>query len=152
MQLENARLSSEMCSSAANTVREELTESRMRIDSLSSQLSALQKEVRSVRFGVNAKQVLTRLDLYFWQLKIKLKIVRLYILNLLLFKTWIILLLLQSLMREFSLFLLLLREERGWQSRTGWTTILKTFWGECWMQMNWVFFHWISCVDSSVVF
>ncbi|KAM3847637.1 lamin-B1 [Vipera latastei] len=44
--LENARLSSEMCSSAANTVREELTESRMRIDSLSSQLSALQKESR----------------------------------------------------------------------------------------------------------
>lgn len=44
--LENARLSSEMCSSAANTVREELTESRMRIDSLSSQLAALQKESR----------------------------------------------------------------------------------------------------------
>ncbi|KAG8130781.1 hypothetical protein E2320_017443 [Naja naja] len=44
--LENARLSSEMCSSAANTVREELAESRMRIDSLSSQLSTLQKESR----------------------------------------------------------------------------------------------------------
>ncbi|KAM9137749.1 lamin-B1 [Pangshura tecta] len=45
--LENARLSSEMSSSAANTVREELTESRMRIESLSSQLSSLQKESRA---------------------------------------------------------------------------------------------------------
>ncbi|CAI5787055.1 laminlamin-B1 [Podarcis lilfordi] len=44
--LENARLSSEMSSSAANTVREELMESRMRIDSLSSQLANLQKESR----------------------------------------------------------------------------------------------------------
>lgn len=38
-----------MCSSAANTVREELMESRMRIDSLSSQLANLQKEVRTIR-------------------------------------------------------------------------------------------------------
>ncbi|KAH0628166.1 hypothetical protein JD844_008989 [Phrynosoma platyrhinos] len=45
-ELENARLSSEMSSSAANTVREELMESRMRIDSLSSQLANLQKEYR----------------------------------------------------------------------------------------------------------
>ncbi|XP_066469505.1 lamin-B1 [Tiliqua scincoides] len=44
--LENARLSSEMSSSAANAVREELMESRMRIDSLSSQLANLQKESR----------------------------------------------------------------------------------------------------------
>uniref|UniRef100_K7FYK6 Lamin B1 n=1 Tax=Pelodiscus sinensis TaxID=13735 RepID=K7FYK6_PELSI len=44
--LENARLSSEMSSSTANSVREELTESRMRIESLSSQLSSLQKESR----------------------------------------------------------------------------------------------------------
>ncbi|XP_003216453.3 lamin-B1 [Anolis carolinensis] len=44
--LENARLSSEMSSSAASTVREELMESRMRIDSLSSQLANLQKESR----------------------------------------------------------------------------------------------------------
>lgn len=45
LQLENARLSSEMSSSAANAVREELMESRIRIDSLSSQLANLQKEV-----------------------------------------------------------------------------------------------------------
>ncbi|XP_019410784.1 PREDICTED: lamin-B1 [Crocodylus porosus] len=45
--LENARLSSEMSSSTANSVREELTESRMRIESLSSQLSNLQKESRA---------------------------------------------------------------------------------------------------------
>lgn len=45
LQLENAKLSSEMSSSAANAVREELMESRMRIDSLSSQLANLQKEV-----------------------------------------------------------------------------------------------------------
>lgn len=44
--LENAKLSSEMSSSAANAVREELMESRMRIDSLSSQLANLQKESR----------------------------------------------------------------------------------------------------------
>ncbi|KAM5193110.1 lamin-B1 [Mantella aurantiaca] len=44
--LENARLSSEMNSSTVNSTREELMESRLRIDSLSSQLSDLQKESR----------------------------------------------------------------------------------------------------------
>ncbi|CAH2296065.1 lamin-B1 [Pelobates cultripes] len=45
--LENARLSSEMNSSAANSSREEVMESRLRIDSLMSQLSELQKESRA---------------------------------------------------------------------------------------------------------
>ncbi|XP_069609990.1 lamin-B1 [Ranitomeya imitator] len=45
--LENARLSSEMNSSTAHSTREELMESRLRIDSLSSQLSDLQKESRA---------------------------------------------------------------------------------------------------------
>ncbi|XP_068102875.1 lamin-B1 [Hyperolius riggenbachi] len=44
--LENARLSSEMNSSTVNSTREELMESRLRIDSLSSQLADLQKESR----------------------------------------------------------------------------------------------------------
>ncbi|KAF1520045.1 Lamin-B1, partial [Eudyptula minor] len=45
--LENARLSSEMSNSAANSVREELNESRIRIDNLSSHLASLQKESRA---------------------------------------------------------------------------------------------------------
>ncbi|XP_062455035.1 lamin-B1 [Rhea pennata] len=45
--LENARLSSEMSTSTANSVREELTESRMRIENLSSQLASLQRESRA---------------------------------------------------------------------------------------------------------
>ncbi|XP_072453315.1 lamin-B1 isoform X2 [Notamacropus eugenii] len=44
--LENARLSSEMTTSTVNSAREELMESHMRIESLSSQLSNLQKEYR----------------------------------------------------------------------------------------------------------
>ncbi|KFZ63393.1 Lamin-B1, partial [Podiceps cristatus] len=45
--LENAKLSSEMSNSAANSIREELNESRMRIDYLSSHLANLQREVTS---------------------------------------------------------------------------------------------------------
>ncbi|NWV88745.1 LMNB1 protein, partial [Machaerirhynchus nigripectus] len=45
--LESARLSSEMSSSAANTIREQLNESRIRIDSLSSHITSLQKESRA---------------------------------------------------------------------------------------------------------
>lgn len=45
--LENARLSSEMNSSAVNSTREELMESRLRIDTLTSQLADLQKESRA---------------------------------------------------------------------------------------------------------
>ncbi|NXP39980.1 LMNB1 protein, partial [Leiothrix lutea] len=45
--LESARLSSEMSSSAANTIREQLNESRMRIDTLSSHITSLQKESRA---------------------------------------------------------------------------------------------------------
>uniref|UniRef100_A0A8C4KFQ1 Lamin B1 n=1 Tax=Dromaius novaehollandiae TaxID=8790 RepID=A0A8C4KFQ1_DRONO len=45
--LENARLSSEMSTSTANSLREELTESRMRIENLSSQLASLQRESRA---------------------------------------------------------------------------------------------------------
>ncbi|XP_074994280.1 lamin-B1-like isoform X2 [Calonectris borealis] len=45
--LENARLSSEMSNSAANTIREELNESRVRIDTLSSHIASLQKESRA---------------------------------------------------------------------------------------------------------
>ncbi|KAM6986028.1 lamin-B1 [Aplochiton taeniatus] len=44
--LENVRLSSEMNSSSANMAREELRESSLRVESLSAQLSALQKETR----------------------------------------------------------------------------------------------------------
>ncbi|XP_074993093.1 lamin-B1-like [Calonectris borealis] len=46
-QLADARLSSEMSSSAANTVREELNGSRIRIDTLSSRIASLQKESRA---------------------------------------------------------------------------------------------------------
>ncbi|XP_030049430.1 lamin-B1 [Microcaecilia unicolor] len=45
--LENARLASEMNSSTVNSTREELMESRMRIDNLSAQLASLQKESRA---------------------------------------------------------------------------------------------------------
>ncbi|NWR73638.1 LMNB1 protein, partial [Centropus unirufus] len=45
--LENARLSSEMSNSAAISIREELNESRIRIDTLSSLLASLQKESRA---------------------------------------------------------------------------------------------------------
>ncbi|XP_020865285.1 lamin-B1 [Phascolarctos cinereus] len=45
--LENARLSSEMTASTVNSAREELMESHMRIENLSSQLSNLQKEYRA---------------------------------------------------------------------------------------------------------
>ncbi|KAG7476482.1 hypothetical protein MATL_G00083410 [Megalops atlanticus] len=44
--LENTRLSSEMSSSSASMAREELKESRLRVESLSAQLAALQKETR----------------------------------------------------------------------------------------------------------
>ncbi|KAM3655056.1 lamin-B1 [Ammospiza maritima maritima] len=44
--LESARLSSEMSSSAVDTIREQLNESRMRIESLSSLITSLQKESR----------------------------------------------------------------------------------------------------------
>ncbi|NXT18261.1 LMNB1 protein, partial [Syrrhaptes paradoxus] len=45
--LENARLSSEMSNAKANSAREELNESLVRIDNLSSHLSSLQKECRA---------------------------------------------------------------------------------------------------------
>ncbi|XP_030325894.1 lamin-B1 isoform X2 [Strigops habroptila] len=45
--LENAKLSSEMSNSAINLVREELNESRIRIDTLTSHLTSLQKESRA---------------------------------------------------------------------------------------------------------
>ncbi|KFR11144.1 Lamin-B1, partial [Opisthocomus hoazin] len=45
--IENARLSSEMSNTAANSMREELNESRIRIGNLSSHVSSLQKEVIS---------------------------------------------------------------------------------------------------------
>ncbi|XP_056677096.1 lamin-B1 [Monodelphis domestica] len=45
--LENARLSSEMIASTVNSAREELMESHMRNENLSSQLSNLQKEFRA---------------------------------------------------------------------------------------------------------
>ncbi|KAG7253814.1 hypothetical protein CRUP_002950 [Coryphaenoides rupestris] len=47
--LEDARLSSQMSSSSATMTREELRESSLRIDSLSAQLSGLQKEARGCR-------------------------------------------------------------------------------------------------------
>ncbi|NXF11433.1 LMNB1 protein, partial [Smithornis capensis] len=45
--LESARLSSEISSSAANSVREQLAESCLRIDNLSSHITSLQKESRA---------------------------------------------------------------------------------------------------------
>ncbi|XP_010074532.1 PREDICTED: lamin-B1, partial [Pterocles gutturalis] len=45
--LENARLSSEMSNAKANSAREELNESLVRIDNLSSHLASLQKECRA---------------------------------------------------------------------------------------------------------
>ncbi|XP_027564851.1 lamin-B1 [Neopelma chrysocephalum] len=45
--LESARLSSEMNSSAANTIREQLNESQLRIEGLSSHITTLQKESRA---------------------------------------------------------------------------------------------------------
>ncbi|NWQ72372.1 LMNB1 protein, partial [Neopipo cinnamomea] len=45
--LESARLSSEMNSSAANTIREQLNESHLRIEGLSSHITSLQKESRA---------------------------------------------------------------------------------------------------------
>ncbi|XP_031413294.1 lamin-B1-like [Meleagris gallopavo] len=45
--LENVRQSSEMHSCTANTIREELCESRMRIESLSSYITNIQKECRA---------------------------------------------------------------------------------------------------------
>ncbi|XP_009888012.1 PREDICTED: lamin-B1 [Charadrius vociferus] len=45
--LENARLSSEMSNSAANSVREQLNESHIRLDNLSSLLTSLQKESKA---------------------------------------------------------------------------------------------------------
>nr|XP_009933464.1 PREDICTED: lamin-B1 [Opisthocomus hoazin] len=45
--IENARLSSEMSNTAANSMREELNESRIRIGNLSSHVSSLQKESRA---------------------------------------------------------------------------------------------------------
>lgn len=45
--LENARLSSEMSNSAANSVREELNESHIRLGNLSSLLTSLQKESKA---------------------------------------------------------------------------------------------------------
>ncbi|KFW81980.1 Lamin-B1, partial [Manacus vitellinus] len=45
--LESARLSSEMNSSAANTIREQLNESQLRIEGLSSHITSLQKESRA---------------------------------------------------------------------------------------------------------
>uniref|UniRef100_A0A8C9FFF5 Lamin-B1 n=1 Tax=Pavo cristatus TaxID=9049 RepID=A0A8C9FFF5_PAVCR len=47
LQLENIRQSSEMHSCTANTVREELHESRMRIETLSSHIADIQKESRA---------------------------------------------------------------------------------------------------------
>ncbi|NWU72970.1 LMNB1 protein, partial [Pterocles burchelli] len=46
-QLENARVSSEMSNAKANSAREELNESLVRIDNLSSHLANLQKECRT---------------------------------------------------------------------------------------------------------
>lgn len=46
LQLEDLRHLSEMNGASANTAREELKESRLRIESLSAQLAGLQKEVR----------------------------------------------------------------------------------------------------------
>lgn len=45
LQLDNAKVSSEMNDKAMGSAREELLESRMRIESLGYQLSALQKQV-----------------------------------------------------------------------------------------------------------
>ncbi|KAJ8392715.1 hypothetical protein AAFF_G00071990 [Aldrovandia affinis] len=51
--LENTRLSSEMNSSSASMAREELKESRLRVESLAAQLASLQKETRSWQDRIN---------------------------------------------------------------------------------------------------
>ncbi|XP_036384578.1 lamin-B1 [Megalops cyprinoides] len=51
--LENTRLSSEMSSSSASMAREELKESRLRVESLAAQLGALQKETRGWQDRIN---------------------------------------------------------------------------------------------------
>lgn len=48
-QLENAKLSSDQNDKAAGAAREELKEARMRIETLSYQLSGLQKQVRGLK-------------------------------------------------------------------------------------------------------
>lgn len=45
LQLDSAKLSSDQNDKAASTAREELKEARMRLESLSYQLSGLQKQV-----------------------------------------------------------------------------------------------------------
>lgn len=51
--LENVRLSSEMNSSSASMAREELKEASLRVESLSAQLSGLQKEARGWQDRIN---------------------------------------------------------------------------------------------------
>ncbi|MGH0171975.1 UNVERIFIED_CONTAM: hypothetical protein FKN15_065984 [Acipenser sinensis] len=51
--VENTRLSSEMNSSAANMAQEELKETRLRVESLSAQLAALQRESRGWQDRIN---------------------------------------------------------------------------------------------------
>ncbi|XP_023701058.1 lamin-B1 isoform X3 [Paramormyrops kingsleyae] len=51
--LENTRLSSEMSSSSASLAREELKESRLRVESLAAQLASLQKEARGWQDRIN---------------------------------------------------------------------------------------------------
>ncbi|KAI1905141.1 hypothetical protein AGOR_G00013080 [Albula goreensis] len=51
--LENTRLSSEMNNSSANMAREELKESRLRVESLAAQLASLQKETRGWQDRIN---------------------------------------------------------------------------------------------------
>ncbi|MBN3272876.1 LMNB1 protein, partial [Polyodon spathula] len=51
--VENARLSSEMNSSAANMAQEELKETRLRVESLSAQLETLQRESRGWQDRIN---------------------------------------------------------------------------------------------------
>ncbi|KAJ8380961.1 hypothetical protein SKAU_G00017390 [Synaphobranchus kaupii] len=53
LKLENARLSSEMSSTAAGAAREELRESVLRVKSLSAQLANLQKETRGWQDRIN---------------------------------------------------------------------------------------------------
>lgn len=51
-QLENAILASDQNDKAAGAAREELKEARMRIESLSYQLSGLQKQVKGTKFAL----------------------------------------------------------------------------------------------------
>lgn len=68
LQLNNAKVSSELNDKAMSTAREELQESRVRIESLSYQLSGLQKQVRRTRTFILVIKILSFYVFMSWSL------------------------------------------------------------------------------------